>query len=152
MKMNELLGVEVADACKNMYMDEFQQLLIDSFDSSVAHAQSMFDLFIPRHIKLKSDGNPSAEQLIADTSFSDMTLQEENPTKARVTISDQGIFVGVEGYGDFCTDSSLEGKPILIEKADKKIRACFWNNINDDDVTDIVELSETALSKNRNPY
>ena len=132
---------------ENFYLNEFQTKLEEAFDAQMADIQSVFNVFIPKNIELQSGGTFVANKLVADLSLKDAL--DNNPlTPARISISEQGVGFGIEGFGDAVSDG-LESQPILFEQCDGVIRTCFWNNINHEDVTDIMELSDESRIEKR---
>jgi len=61
----------------------------------------------------------------------------------RVTleISEEGVFVTPDGYGDHCSETG-HGVPLLLEFADGKFRAVAWQDINQEDHTQILEFED----------
>lgn len=67
--------------------------------------------------------------------------------KLEVSPSDRLLVIGAEGYGEM-TANPGEGHPILVEYHEGKLRVLIWADINQEDPTDIIDLSG-ALESNR---
>lgn len=68
-------------------------------------------------------------------------------TTARIGLTFQGqIEVAVAGYGD-CTSEDGEGSPILVEKAEDKLRVICWADINKEDPTTIIDMEDAKENK-----
>jgi hypothetical protein len=130
-----------------LYLEQIQAALLERYRLNLARLQQAFDLFVPESITL----NPKdSERLVADVSLNDMASDAplENAVTTRFSINELGVSVGVEGFGDI-TGDGLNGAPIYLECFNGSLRACFWNDINNDDATDTLVLSEDAKLENR---
>jgi len=67
--------------------------------------------------------------------------------KVELHINRDGVKVKAEGYGDYCSKEG-SGMPAMLELADGVLRLVVWNDINQEEHTNIIEL-EGAKEKNR---
>jgi hypothetical protein len=67
--------------------------------------------------------------------------------KVRIKVGLDGVVIVPEGYGDYCSADG-EGAPVMIEFAEGNPRVVVWDNINNEDASHIIDLSEAA-EKNR---
>ncbi len=66
----------------------------------------------------------------------------------RVTVTNQGIGIHLDGYGDIVTDDA-ESEPIWIEYYNGHPKLFVWGNINVDDCTDSITLEGAAISNRK---
>ena len=119
------------------------------FNKELIYLQRIFDLFIPENVEL----NPAVESgqaLSVELNLSDMYsfTPDKDKVKTRVNLSAQGVSFGFDGYGDEVGDG-LNGKPLLVEYADSKVRSVIWPNINNEDQLEIIALGEEAKTFSR---
>jgi hypothetical protein len=67
----------------------------------------------------------------------------------RIAISQNGVSVYAEGYGD-CGSAEAQGTPVFIELYRGELRLIVWANINSEDPTHIIPLNG-ARESNRLP-
>lgn len=120
---------------------QLKSTLLSEVEEKIKFAQQLFDQIVPPDVNL-SKGN--FNQLIVDCDIDDMISDKSNKTRTRTEISNQGVSLGAEGYGD-CTDDGIDSKPMLIEKAGGEVRVVVWGDINDEEPTDIIELNGARL-------
>ena len=68
--------------------------------------------------------------------------------RLQIKLSSNGhqIAIDAKGYGDF-TSKKGRGTPAIVEWNDGKLRIVAWGDINQEDPTDIVDLSNAKESK-----
>jgi hypothetical protein len=74
---------------------------------------------------------------------------EDKKHDVNVKITDMGITVDVEGYGDASSKDGY-GSPILIEICEGELRVVLWNDINKHDPGHVISL-EGAKEDKREP-
>lgn len=74
---------------------------------------------------------------------------EDQGHDVNVEITDSGISISVEGYGDSCSKEGA-GFPILIEVCEGELRAVLWDDINRHDPGHVISL-EGAKEDKREP-
>lgn len=76
----------------------------------------------------------------------DMSGGNKSDLPVTVEVTEQGIFIGFQGYGDLYS-SEGNGKPVLIELWNGVPRVVIWEDINTED-PQIIPLDK-ALETNR---
>ncbi|MAG28112.1 hypothetical protein CMI47_21510 [Candidatus Pacearchaeota archaeon] len=87
------------------------------------------------------DKPPHLDMILQDAYDGDRKLQ------AKAVHERHGIGVTIKGYGDALTEDS-HGSPIFIENRNGKLFVCIWADINQEDPTHVIDMSE-ALENNR---
>lgn len=124
-------------------LKQIQEKLAEVFQVHSFTVQQAFDVVIPKDIQLQK----SDHSLIADFSMADML--EGESIDARATLSSHGVMVGFDGFGTHTEADGLESTPLLVEKAGGVVRVVAWNDINQEDFTDTLELADGARLENR---
>ena len=71
------------------------------------------------------------------TTIKDAETGKELPI--RIEVSEQGIFIGAEGYGEQSANAKF-ATPIMVEYNQGELRVIVWANINKEDPTSIINM------------
>lgn len=63
-----------------------------------------------------------------------------------VTISDQGIFIHIDGHGDKVMEDDAS-QPIMVEQYDGQVRVVVWSDINQEDPTDTINMDGARVER-----
>lgn len=65
-----------------------------------------------------------------------------------VDVTEQGVFVGVSGYGEK-TSTPEAARPIVVEMYDKELQVLVWSDINNEDPTHNISLEDAKENRRR---
>jgi hypothetical protein len=76
--------------------------------------------------------------------LADLNRQSEN-LRVEIESSETMLLIKPEGYGDFSSNDG-DGAPIALELVDGNLHLIVWDNINQEDPTDMIGLMNAKES------